>query len=184
VLVHIGFSTPRKGLEYLSAGLHLLPADVRLIIVGTWEPGYRSKVVAAAGSTWDRVIETGSVADEMIPMYLSLADVFVLPSLLEGFGIPLLEAMACGTPVVATSAGSIGEIVDGCGLLVPPGDTMALVAALTRLLQDDELRHRLSVAARERAISLFDAHKVIGELERLYEAHHVTYTSQPMAGVR
>ncbi len=184
VLVYVGFSTPRKGLEYLSAGLHLLPANVRLIIVGTWEPGYRSKVVVAAGSAWDRVIETGSVADEMIPAYLSLADVFVLPSLLEGFGIPLLEAMACGTPVVATSAGSISEVVDGCGLLVPPGDTVALVAAITRLLQDEELRRQLSVAARERALSVFDAGKVVDEFERFYDAHRVTGTPQRMVEVR
>ncbi len=129
----------------------------------------------------DRVIETGSVADELIPAYLSLADIFVLPSLLEGFGIPLLEAMACGTPVVATSAGSISEIVDGGGLLVPPGDTGALVAAIARLLQDEALRRQLSVAARERAVSVFDAGKVVDEFERFYEAHRVTRTPQRVA---
>jgi glycosyltransferase involved in cell wall biosynthesis len=171
VLLYVGFSTPRKGLEYLVAGLHALPQDVRLVIVGTWEPGYRDKVIAAAGFAWERVIETGAVTDEAIPVYLSLADIFVLPSLLEGFGIPVLEAMACGTPVVATTAGSIGEVVGSCGLLVAPGDTSAMVEAINRLLDDDDLRHRLGHAARERAVSTFGEVAVVAQLVEVYEAH-------------
>jgi glycosyltransferase involved in cell wall biosynthesis len=155
VLLYVGFSTPSKGLEYLAAGLADLPDDVRLIIVGQWEPGYRNKVIAAAGAGWSRVYEAGSVPDEMMPHYFSLADLVVLPSLLEGFGLPALEALACGTPVVATTAGSLAEVVGNCGALVPPRDTSALVTAIEDLLNDTSRREHLSVCARERAITHF-----------------------------
>ncbi|MEI8165160.1 MAG: glycosyltransferase family 4 protein [Chloroflexales bacterium] len=155
ILLYVGFSTPRKGLEYLAAGLAALPADVRLVIVGLWEPGYRAKVMAAAGAAWGRVHEVGSVTDAALPCYFALADLFVLPSLLEGFGLPALEAMACGTPVVATTAGSLAEVVGPCGALVPPHDTPALVTAINDLLDDKPRRARLSLSARERVLTHF-----------------------------
>lgn len=171
VLVYIGFSTPRKGLEYLAAGLRRLPDDVRLIVVGSWEPGYRDKVIAAAGPGWERVIEAGSVPDADIPVYLSLADLYVTPSLLEGFGLPILEALACGTPVVATTAGSIPEVVGPCGILVPPGDTAALIAAIVELLGDAERRRQLGQLGRERAITRFGVEQAYDATLRFYAGH-------------
>jgi glycosyltransferase involved in cell wall biosynthesis len=155
VLVYVGFSNPRKGLEYLAAALRSLPADVHLIIVGRWAAGYRDSVIAAAGPAWQRVLEAGSVPDEDIPRYLSLADLVVLPSLLEGFGLPALEALSCGTPVVATTAGSLGEIVGPCGMLVPPRDTLALVQAISTLLDDEQRLRELGQQARQRALTHF-----------------------------
>jgi glycosyltransferase involved in cell wall biosynthesis len=171
VLVYIGFSTPRKGLEYLAAGLHLLPPDVRFVIVGSWERGYRNKVMAAAGPAWSKVIEVGSIPDEEIPEYLSLADLYVSPSLLEGFGIPLVEALACGTPIVATTAGSTGEVVGACGILVPPSDTAALVSAIMELLEDEERRRRLGRLARERACSIFGVEQAYQAMIGVYETY-------------
>ncbi len=168
VLVYVGFSTPRKGLEYLVAGLGDLPADVRLVLVGRWEPGYREKVAAAAGPAWARVIEAGSVPDADMPCYLSLADLLVLPSLLEGFCIPALEAMACGTPVVATTAGALGEVVGPCGTLVPPRDTPALVSAISELLADPARRERLSACARARALRHFSRQREYDAISSVY----------------
>jgi glycosyltransferase involved in cell wall biosynthesis len=168
VLVYVGFSTPRKGLEYLAAGLAALPADVRLVVVGRWEPGYRAKVVAAAGAAWGRVCEVGSVPDEDMPLYLSLAELVVLPSLLEGFGIPALEALACGTPVVATTAGALGEVVGPCGILVPSRDTPALVSAICELLDDPDRRGRLAACARERALTHFSRRREYDSITSVY----------------
>jgi glycosyltransferase involved in cell wall biosynthesis len=88
-----------------------------------------------------------------MPEFWISKDVAVVPSLTEAFGLVALEALACGVPVVATTAGGLKEIViDGeCGLLVPPGDTAALARALRLLLTDEQLRRRLSAAARLRA---------------------------------
>jgi glycosyltransferase involved in cell wall biosynthesis len=169
VLVYVGFSNPRKGLEYLAAGLADLPPDVRLVIVGRWAAGYRAKVQAAAGTAWEKVREVGSVADDEIPAYLALADLVVLPSLLEGFGLPALEALACGTPVVATTAGSLPEVVGPCGMLVPPRNTAALVSAITDLLADEPRRQQLAQCARQRALNQFSMQQ---SYERMMQVYH------------
>ena len=169
VLLYVGFSTPRKGLEYLAQALGDLDGDVRLLIVGRWEPGYRESFVKAAGKNMDRVIEVGYVADEEVPYYYSLADIFVLPSLLEGFGLPLLEALACNTPVVATSVGAIPEIVEDCGFLVPPRDPMALAEAIRKLLTDEGLRLKLGARGRRRVQEHFRIEEMIRRTIAVYE---------------
>lgn len=172
VLLYVGFSNPRKGVEYLAAALATLPADVRLVLVGLWAPGYRSRVIAAAGSAWNRVIEAGSVPDAEMPLYFSLADLLAIPSLLEGFGLPALEAMACGTPVVATTAGSLPEVVGNCGILVPPRESAALAAAIRRLLGDHTYREELARCAYERARREFSPQQEYASLMQAYRQAH------------
>jgi glycosyltransferase involved in cell wall biosynthesis len=177
ILVYIGFSHPRKGLEYLAAGLNALPPDVRLVIIGRWAAGYRARVQQAAGAAWQRVREVGSVPDEDIPDYLALADLVVLPSLLEGFGLPALEALACGTPVVATTAGSLPEVVGPCGVLVPPRDTAALVTAITDLLADGPRRQQLAQCARQRALTQFSMQQSYTGMLEIYR-HALTESAR------
>ena len=93
----------------------------------------------------------GFVADEDLPALYTLADVFAFPSFYEGFGIPILESMACGTPVVASNASSLPEVVGEAGLMVSPENTEALVQALGQALQDTPLRHTLISRGREQA---------------------------------
>lgn len=81
-------------------------------------------------------------AHELITLY-SMADIFAFPSFFEGFGIPPLEAMACGTPVITSNTSSLPEVVGDAALLVDPHDTEALAAAMTRLLADEALREEL-----------------------------------------
>jgi glycosyltransferase involved in cell wall biosynthesis len=93
-----------------------------------------------------------------VPELLARADVFALSSRSEGAPVSILEAMAAGLPVVASSVGGVPELVaDGeTGLLVPPGDPAAMAAALGRLLEDVDLRRRLGAAGRDRALRCFD----------------------------
>jgi glycosyltransferase involved in cell wall biosynthesis len=102
--------------------------------------------------------------------WLESADVVVLPSLWEGFGLILAEAAACAKPAVSFSIGGAAEVIaDGeTGFLVPPGDTGALARALARLHGDPALRRRLGRAARRRAATLYAIEPVLDSYEALY----------------
>ena len=88
---------------------------------------------------------------ETLPALYSLSEFFAFPSLYEGFGLPVVEAMACGTPVLTSSNSSMVEIVADAGLTVDPLDTSALVTAITRLAGDLDLRARLAAEGPARA---------------------------------
>jgi glycosyltransferase involved in cell wall biosynthesis len=104
--------------------------------------------------------------------FLRACDVFIFPSLYEGLGIALIEAMAAGCACVASSAGPIPEVVrDGeDGILVPPGNSEAIAAAVCRLLDDETLRKRLGDAAVKSAFSRFQPQKSADELTRIYQS--------------
>ncbi|MCY0869293.1 MAG: glycosyltransferase, partial [Firmicutes bacterium] len=107
--------------------------------------------------------------DEVAPL-LSLADLLLLPSQKESFGLVALEAMACGVPVIGSRAGGIPEVVeDGrSGFLLPVGDVGGMAECATLLLKDSRLWSEFSVRARERA-SLFSTDEKVSEYERVYE---------------
>lgn len=149
VLLFAGFITPRKGFEYLAQAMnHIHPAP-RLVLVGGWRSqGYRAQVLEALGPARSRLIEAGFVADEAMPLYYSLADVYVSASLLEGFGLPLAEALACQTPVVTTAAGAAEEVAGPGGVIVPPRDAAALAQAVSSLLADPTRRQEMAGAGR------------------------------------
>lgn len=155
ILLFVGFITPRKGLEYLAQALHLLPGDVHLLIAGRWEPAYRERFIDALGMARGRLHELGYLSDEERPAYYSLADVYVSPSLLEGLGITPIEALACGTPAIVTSASSGPEEVGDAGLVVPPCDPQALAQAISLLLENEDLRRELAQRGRERVLRYF-----------------------------
>jgi glycosyltransferase involved in cell wall biosynthesis len=172
VLLYAGFSTPRKGLEYLGRALDDLGPECRLLMVGKWERGYRQRFERSLSPhSLERIIQVGYVPDEMMPFYYSLADVFVLPSLLEGFGLPLAEAMACGTPIVATTAGSIPEVVGDAGLLVPPMDSQALAGAVHGLLADGVLRRDMGARGVRRARSFYSRDGMVAHTLDAYAAY-------------
>ena len=172
ILLYVGFSTPRKGLEVLGRALDELGPDCRLLIVGKWETGYRDKFHRSLSPrSQEKVIELGYLPDEVMPSYYSLADVFVLPSLLEGFGLPLAEAMACGTPIVATKVGAIPEVVGEAGLLVPAMDVQALAGAIRQLLADEGLRRKLGVRGVDRARRLYSQEDMVTRTLEAYQAY-------------
>ena len=155
-LIYVGSEDPRKNLVTLVRGLadirRAFP-DVELIKVG------RSHCVPERRRLLDIAIQLGVrdaihflelVPDMDLPFLYSLADVYVTPSV-EGFGFPVLEAMACGTPVVCAKIGSSPEIVDEAAVQVSPGDSSALGAAVIALLEDGERRSLLRQAGHDRA---------------------------------
>jgi len=144
VLLFVGFCTPRKGLEYLAAALRRLPEHVYCVVIGRWEERYRKRVLAALGPAARRMVTLGYVPDEDLPSYYTMADLFVTPSLLEGFGLPIAEALACGTPVITTSAGACAEVAGPGGLVVPPMDAEALTVAISSLLDQPERRRTMA----------------------------------------
>jgi glycosyltransferase involved in cell wall biosynthesis len=93
----------------------------------------------------------GFVPDEILPAIYSSAEVLAFPSLYEGFGLPILEAMACGTPVVASCASCLPEVAEGAALMVEPTNVDGLSTALEQVLTDAELRARLIGQGRQRA---------------------------------
>jgi glycosyltransferase involved in cell wall biosynthesis len=132
------------------------------------DPARIREAIAAAG-TEDLVIWLGFVADEELRYLNSGALAVVLPSESEGFGLPAVEAAACGTPTVATTESPLPDLLAGGGLFVKPGDVDALESALARMLRDDA-RHEMGRVARERAEQLSWERSARLTLDALYEA--------------
>ena len=142
----VGTVQPRKNYARLAEALHRLnKPDLKLVIAGGkgWLDDPLYKRIEDLGLK-GRVQFLGFVPDEDLPALYSAARVFAFPSIYEGFGLPPLEAMACGTPVVAANTSSIPEVVGGAGLLVDPHDVEALTDALSRAIEDESLRNQLT----------------------------------------
>jgi len=97
------------------------------------------------------ILLPGYVSQEDVPWFYSAADVFVYPSLYEGFGLPVLEAMACGLPVITSRGSSLEEVAGAAGLLVDPLDELSIANAMRHLLSNSELRARISEAGLKRS---------------------------------
>jgi glycosyltransferase involved in cell wall biosynthesis len=147
---------PRKGiLTLVEAWKRLEPAGAELVLAGEpdADPEYAAAVRAAIGEDAG-VRVAGAVPDAELESLYAAADLFVLPSRYEGYGMVYAEALSCGLPVVACEVGPVPELVGPAGLLVPPDDPAALAAALERLLNGPELRRRLAEDARRRVAEL------------------------------
>lgn len=152
-ILSLGTVQPRKNYAGLMAALAGMSVpDVALVIVGG--RGWLSDGIYRAAEKLGlsaRVCFLGFVDDADLPAIYSLAELFVLPSLYEGFGIPLLEAMACGTPVVAADNSSLPEVVGQAGVLVDARDTGTLAEAMRQLLAHPEQRRELAQRGLARA---------------------------------
>ncbi|CAN5866605.1 hypothetical protein BH23ACT12_BH23ACT12_03280 [soil metagenome] len=154
-VLSVGTIEPRKNQvrlvqAFVQAGAAL--AEHALVLAGI--PGWGQEQVQTAIDNLGvshRVTLTGKVTNLDLAALYSRADVFAIPSLYEGFGIPLLEAMSFGIPAVAGSTPALAELAGETALLVEPTDTDALAGKLAQLATDKALRERLSTAARQRA---------------------------------
>ena len=147
-ILFVGTLEPRKNVVRLVEAYAQLPVDrPPLMLVGGkgWlynETYARVEDLGLAGE----VEFVGYVPGEELPWWYNAAELFVYPSLYEGFGLPPLEAMACGTPVVSSKVSSLPEVVGPGGLLVDPTDTVALASAMERLLTDRDAHDRIAAA--------------------------------------
>lgn len=175
VIGTLGRLAVQKGQTHLVAAfarLHARQPNARLLLVGHPDPdgtAERLRAQVAALGIERQVVFAGFRAD--VAAVLSAMDIFVLPSLWEGFGLVLLEAMGLGRPIVASAVDAIPEVVrDGVeGLLVCVGSDAALAAALERLLTDAPLRQKLGAAGAARARE-FPAARMLAETVALYRS--------------
>lgn len=151
-VLYVGTLEPRKNLTTLLEAYATVARshDAPLIVGGGkgWLYDAVFKRVEELGLR-ERVQFVGYVEEEELPLWYAAANVFVFPSIYEGFGMPPLEAMACGTPVIASNSSSLPEVVGDAGITVPPHDPAGFAEAIDRVLSDAELRQEL----RERGLA-------------------------------
>ena len=113
-------------------------------------------------------IFTGYVADEDMVKFYNLADIFILPSLYEGFGLPVIEAMACGCPVIASNSSSLPEVVGNAGVLIDPNDYRPWVDPIYEILTNDGFKQKLIKKGLKRS-KTFSWEKTSKETWQVYE---------------
>jgi len=148
---------PNKGLEFLLQALALLPHDVELRVLDGRPFGTPLDDALRELRLESRVRFSGKVSEPELQRAYRDAAAVVLPSLFEGFGLPAIEALAAGTPVVATRAGALPELIEdaGAGRLVPPRDPPALAKAIAEVLERWDEAHAEALAARPRLEEVF-----------------------------
>jgi glycosyltransferase involved in cell wall biosynthesis len=145
-ILFVGTLEPRKNLPALLEAYARIAGDTdAALVIGGGKGWLYDEIFARAEqlNLGQRLHFAGFIPDEELPLWYAAAELFVLPSLYEGFGIPVLEAMACGTPVVTTTSSSLPEVAGDAALTVPPTDVDAMADAMLRLLQQPELRAEL-----------------------------------------
>jgi glycosyltransferase involved in cell wall biosynthesis len=148
----IGTLEPRKNLVGALDAFERLKGDAMFVLTGGrgWKNEDLDRRLRAFGGS---LVLTGYLEDADLVKLLSAADCFVHPALFEGFGFPVVEAMACGAPVVSSDGGSLPEVVGDAGLLAPPREPDAIAAAISRVLGDTALRDDLAQRGLARARS-------------------------------
>ncbi|MDZ7292037.1 MAG: glycosyltransferase family 4 protein [candidate division KSB1 bacterium] len=172
LLGFVGQFDQRKGIDVLLAAFDRIRCQVprtRLVLVGS---GPLRKMIEKemCNHGWGDAVLLPGFLDDIVGVMQAI-DLLLLPSLWEGFGIVLIEAMAAGKPAISTNTSSMPEIiVDGrTGYLVPPGDAEALACCTIELLQNPQLRVQFGHAARQRVAELFTMERMIEQLENLFQ---------------
>ena len=171
----------KKGVLYLLQALQMLREDgIKLTIVDDAErhssyiedvgplPSYGLKLVKKLNL--DGMVHfTGRLTHKELAQRYSAAQIAVVPSLYEGFGIPAAEAMACGTPVIATTGGALPEVVGDAGILVPPRSADTLATAIKQLLNDKEAQRQMSEAGKKRVREKFNWEQAARKTLEVYQ---------------
>ena len=151
-VLYIGSNKPHKNLARLVEAFSNLkppPSNFHLVIAGSWDNRYFEAKQLAGGN--DRIHFLGPISDADLPALYSGALAFAFISEYEGFGLPPLEAMACGAPVIASNTSSLPEVIGDAGLLIDPHDAGAITTALERIVSDSALQSDLRQRSLDRA---------------------------------
>jgi alpha-1,3-rhamnosyl/mannosyltransferase len=171
-LLAVGNFLPHKNLPRLVEAYSALPQAqrdrIRLVLAGTPGGHGPARPVDQATLVRSGVLLPGFIAPGDLPLLYAGATALVCPSLAEGFGLPVLEAMACGTPVVCARAGALPEVAGNAALYVDPSDVGSIAAGLDTILEDEPLRRELASRGLARA-RLFEARKTTARLVDLLE---------------
>jgi glycosyltransferase involved in cell wall biosynthesis len=172
--------SPRKGLSYLLdavAVLRMTIPDIRCIIAGTCNSGSQALLESLLARRRELGLDDSvQIRDDLshtqMPLLFAAADVVAQPSLAEGLGLAVLEAMACGRAVVGSDIPGIDEVIrpGKTGLLVPPADSASLAATISTLLMDERLRTQLAEAGQQAVADHFSVHRMLSEIESAYQA--------------
>jgi glycosyltransferase involved in cell wall biosynthesis len=170
---YVGRLVPEKGLTDMLDALALLPEDVCLIFIGDGPMRSELEARAQALGLTSRVHFAGGLAYAALPFTMNALDALVLPSRTtprwkEQFGRVLIEAGACGVPVIGSDSGAIPEVVADAGLIFPEGDARALADALLTLRDNPTLRTQLGERGRHRAEALFSWQAVAAQMHGIY----------------
>lgn len=154
-ILAVSSNVPRKNFAGIVKAWSMINSELpeySLVIVGKEQVGYSSKTHRFS-SVPERTIFTGYVPDEDLPYLYAGAEIFVYPSFYEGFGLPILEAMAAGTPVLTSNLSSMPEVAGDAALLVDPYNILSIATGMISLASDEKLREDLARAGRSRARS-------------------------------
>ncbi len=171
-MLYVGNIKPHKNVERLVDAFHLARQggldSLRLVVIGD-ELSKNASLRRAVHryNLHKHVRFLGFLPDETLSAVYRLASVFVFPSLYEGFGLPPLEAMACGTPVVTSNVSSLPEVTGDAALLVDPTDASAIAAAITRVVTEPALREELRARGLARARQ-FSWERSVKEIRDIY----------------
>ena len=173
-IYHLGNIEPRKNLIDLLEAFTLVSQDLgneyQLVVSG--QKGWLTRSLSHFLKNYpaqDQVLFTGYVPMEHIPLFMNGAELFIFPSLYEGFGLPVLEAMSCGTPIISSNRSSIPEIVGSAGILVDPTDIQELADRIIGLLRNPEEKRRLSQLGKEQS-ALFSWHEAARKTLDVYRS--------------
>ncbi|MDQ2944956.1 MAG: glycosyltransferase family 4 protein [Acidobacteriota bacterium] len=168
-VLFVGALQIRKNVGRLVNAFEQLPPEWRLVLAGS-PCGYGAGAIMkqiSGSSCRERIEVTGFIAREALEQLYMKASIFAFPSLDEGFGIPVLEAMAHGTPLVTSNGSALVEVAGDAALLVNPEETDEIADALRCLVQDSDLRNKLACLGRARA-KLYTWDRAVTETYRVY----------------
>jgi glycosyltransferase involved in cell wall biosynthesis len=173
-VLFVGHLKPHKNVQALLRAFSLIPAERRRpfqLVIVAGKDAYYPRLLALTKKLLldEQVVFTGAVTTDDLQGLYADATLLVLPSLNEGFGYPVLEAMASGVPVVVSNTSSLPEVAGSAGILVDPHDPQSIANGIERLLCDDDLRQTLSQRGREQA-QLFSARKFALDHLEVYRA--------------
>ena len=170
IVLHIGAENPRKNIPTLIKAFYKLrkKANYKTILVRVGETRKSTQRLIAAYNLEDSVLQFGLISEHELPYIYNAADILVFPSIYEGFGLPPIEAMASGCPVIAGNGTSLPEVVGDAGILCDPLDVDALADEMEKLLENEELRRSLCQKGLRR-VSRFSWERVAEETIKIYE---------------